>query len=91
MKSRFLFIIIVLLAIFPSAIAATTQKELKIPPAKMNIFGGDVALGHPLGAAGARILVTLLHALHDQKKKRGLAAVCLGGGGAVALTIGTID
>jgi len=64
-----------------------TQSQLKIPEGKMNIFGGDVALGHPLGAAGTRILVTLLHALADQKKKIGLAAVCLGGGGAVAMAI----
>ena len=71
--------------------AIITKRELKIPDDKMNIFGGDVALGHPLGAAGARILVTLIHALLDQKKKRGLAAVCLGGGGAVALAIETIN
>jgi len=64
-----------------------TQSQLKIPEGKMNIFGGDVALGHPLGAAGTRILITLMHALHDQKKKRGLAAVCLGGGGGVAMVI----
>ena len=69
--------------------AILTQREQKIPAEKMNIFGGDVALGHPLGAAGARILVTLLHALHDQKKKRGLTSVCLGGGGAVALAVET--
>ncbi len=67
--------------------AIVTQKELKIPEEKMNIFGGDIALGHPLGAAGARILATLLYALRDQKKKIGLAAVCLGGGGAVAVAI----
>jgi len=64
-----------------------TQSQLKIPEGKMNIFGGDVALGHPLGAAGTRILITLLHALVDQRKKIGLAAVCLGGGGAVAMVI----
>ncbi|MFA5059376.1 MAG: thiolase family protein [Candidatus Omnitrophota bacterium] len=67
--------------------AIVTQQALKIPEEKMNIFGGDVALGHPLGAAGARILVTLVHALENQKKKTGLATVCLGGGGSVAVVI----
>ncbi len=67
--------------------AILTQQKLKIPNEKMNIFGGDVALGHPLGAAGARILVTLVHALREQEKKRGIAAVCLGGGGAIAIAI----
>ncbi len=67
--------------------AIATQKELKIPENKMNVYGGDVALGHPLGAAGTRILVTLLHALQEEKKKIGVAAVCLGGGGAVAIAI----
>lgn len=67
--------------------AIVTQRELKIPSEQMNILGSDVAIGHPLGAAGARILVTLLHALHEQKKKIGLATVCLGGGGAVAVAI----
>jgi len=71
--------------------AIITQKELRIPLEKMNIFGGDVALGHPLGAAGARILVTLLHAMKGQKKQRGLATVCLGGGGAVAVLIEAIS
>ncbi len=67
--------------------ALATQHELKIPDEKMNIFGGDIALGHPLGAAGTRILVTLIHALKDQKKKKGIASVCLGGGGAVAIAV----
>lgn len=67
--------------------ALLTQQELKIPGEKMNIFGGDVALGHPLGAAGTRILVTLMHALTDCKKTKGIASVCLGGGGAVAVAI----
>lgn len=63
------------------------KEELEIPEEKINIFGGDVALGHPLGAAGTRILVTLIHALADQKKKKGIASVCLGGGGAVAIAV----
>jgi len=70
-----------------SAQAILTRDKLGIPNEKMNVFGGDVALGHPLGAAGARILTTLVHALYQRKKKFGLAAVCLGGGGAVAMIV----
>jgi acetyl-CoA C-acetyltransferase len=54
---------------------------------KVNVNGGSVALGHPIGASGARILVTLIHALKDRGGKRGLATLCLGGGGAVAMGI----
>ena len=67
--------------------AIYTRDRLKIPGDKMNIYGGDIALGHPLGAAGARALVTLLHALANEKKKIGLVSVCLGGGGAVSLAV----
>lgn len=67
--------------------AIYTKEELSIHDYKMNIWGGDVALGHPLGAAGARALTTLIHALDDQKKKKGVVSVCLGGGGAVALAV----
>ncbi|OGX06321.1 MAG: hypothetical protein A2Z88_03540 [Omnitrophica WOR_2 bacterium GWA2_47_8] len=63
------------------------QKILKIPPEKVNIWGGDIAIGHPLGAAGARILTTLCHALADQKKKRGLACISYGGGGCLATAV----
>lgn len=63
------------------------MEQLKLSDDKINLFGGDIALGHPLGAAGARILVTLLHSLRDQKRKRGVASVCLGGGGSVAMAI----
>ncbi len=70
-----------------AAQAILTKNRLKIPDEKLNIFGGDIALGHPLGAAGVRVLVTLLHALINQKKKKGLASVCLGGGGAIAIAI----
>ena len=55
--------------------------------AKVNVNGGAVALGHPIGASGARVLVTLLHALQSEDKKRGIASLCLGGGEAVALAI----
>jgi len=54
---------------------------------KVNVHGGAVALGHPVGASGARVLVTLLHALKDRNKERGIATLCLGGGEAVAMAI----
>lgn len=56
-------------------------KELSLDIAKININGGAIAIGHPIGASGARILVTLIHALKQKKKKLGLATLCLGGGG----------
>jgi len=68
-----------------AAIAVTRQ--LKLDPAKVNVNGGAVALGHPIGASGARILVTLLYELQRRNLKRGIAALCLGGGNAVALAI----
>ena len=58
-----------------------------IPLEKINVHGGAIALGHPLGASGARVLVTLIHALQDRGLKKGLAALCLGGGEAVAMAI----
>jgi acetyl-CoA C-acetyltransferase len=61
--------------------------ELEWDPARVNVNGGAIALGHPLGATGARILVTLVHALRDRGGRRGLAALCHGGGGAVALAV----
>ena len=54
---------------------------------KVNVNGGAIALGHPLGASGARVLVTLIHALRERGLRRGLAALCLGGGEAVALAV----
>jgi len=68
-----------------AAIAVTRQ--LRLDPAKVNVNGGAVALGHPIGASGARILVTLLYELHRRNLKRGVAALCLGGGNAVALAV----
>jgi len=62
-------------------------RELGIDPAKVNVNGGAVALGHPIGASGARILVTLLGALEQQNKKTGLATLCIGGGEAVAVVV----
>jgi acetyl-CoA C-acetyltransferase len=68
-----------------AAIAVTRQ--LKLDPAKVNVNGGAVAIGHPIGASGARILVTLLYELQRRNLKRGIAALCLGGGNAVALAV----
>ena len=62
-------------------------KELQLDPAKVNVNGGSVALGHPIGASGCRILVTLLHEMIKQDKKTGLASLCLGGGEAVAMVV----
>lgn len=72
------------------AFAVVTQvamKELEIPAEKVNIHGGAVAIGHPIGASGARILATLVHALHTHNKRYGLATLCIGGGEAVAVII----
>ncbi|MCS7169409.1 MAG: acetyl-CoA C-acetyltransferase, partial [Candidatus Kapabacteria bacterium] len=63
------------------------QKQLGIPLERLNVHGGAVALGHPIGASGARILVTLLHALRRYRKRYGMAAICIGGGEASALIV----
>jgi acetyl-CoA C-acetyltransferase len=60
---------------------------INIPLEKINVHGGAIALGHPLGASGARVLVTLIHALRERSGKRGVAALCLGGGEAVAMAV----
>jgi acetyl-CoA C-acetyltransferase len=62
-------------------------KELHIDEAKMNVHGGAIAMGHPIGASGARVLVTLAHALGRHSRRYGLASLCLGGGNAVAMVI----
>lgn len=62
-------------------------KTLGLDPAKVNLRGGAVAMGHPIGASGARVLVTLLHLMEDKGAKRGLATLCLGGGEAVCLIV----
>jgi acetyl-CoA C-acetyltransferase len=62
-------------------------RELKVDPARVNVNGGAVALGHPIGASGARILTTLLYALRQRGTKRGIATLCLGGGNGVALAV----
>jgi acetyl-CoA C-acetyltransferase len=70
-----------------SAVALVAREELTIPPDKLNIRGGAVALGHPIGCSGARLLVTLVHALRDTGGKRGLASLCIGGGEATAMIV----
>jgi acetyl-CoA C-acetyltransferase len=67
--------------------ALADMNALRMDPEKVNVHGGAVALGHPIGASGARVLVTLLHALEDRGLETGLATLCLGGGNAVALSI----
>lgn len=70
-----------------AVVALAAQKELGIPIEKLNVNGGSVALGHPIGASGARILVTLIHALETHHKKTGMAAICIGGGEAAGLIV----
>ncbi|MFW6066866.1 MAG: thiolase family protein [Myxococcota bacterium] len=70
-----------------SAVAMAVGKDVGIARDRLNVRGGAVALGHPIGASGARILVTLLHAMEDRDVRRGLATLCLGGGEAVALAV----
>jgi acetyl-CoA C-acetyltransferase len=62
-------------------------KELGLDEAKVNVHGGAIALGHPIGASGARVLVTLLYAMQERNARRGLASLCLGGGNAVAMVV----
>lgn len=69
-----------------AVVAMSAMKEYSIPEEKVNVFGGACALGHPLGASGTRIVVTLLNAMRTMKAKRGLATLCVGGGEAVAMT-----
>ncbi len=67
--------------------ALAVNRELDLDTAKVNVHGGAVALGHPIGASGARVLVTLLHAMRRYGKSKGIAGLCLGGGNAVALAV----
>ena len=62
-------------------------KELKIPAEKVNVNGGAIALGHPIGASGTRILVTLIHEMIKQNKSKGCAALCIGGGMGIAMCV----
>lgn len=70
-----------------SVVALAVMRELKLDPAKVNVRGGAVAMGHPIGASGARILSTLLYSLKQLGLKRGVAAICLGGGEAIAMLV----
>jgi acetyl-CoA C-acetyltransferase len=70
-----------------AVVAMAAIQDLHLPANKVNIHGGACALGHPIGASGARILVSLIHALRQQKKKRGIASLCIGGGEATAMAI----
>jgi acetyl-CoA C-acetyltransferase len=70
-----------------AVVAMAAQRDLGIPREKLNINGGACALGHPIGATGARLIVTLLHALEAHNLKRGVAALCIGGGEATAIAI----
>ncbi len=72
-----------------AAVAMAAIRDLGLDPAKVNVRGGAVALGHPIGASGARILTTLIHALHKEGKRRGVAAICIGGGEATAMLVET--
>jgi acetyl-CoA C-acetyltransferase len=70
-----------------AAQACAVNKELGIDPAKVNVNGGAIAIGHPIGASGCRILVTLLHEMQRREAKKGLAALCIGGGMGVSLAV----
>ncbi len=70
-----------------AAQACAVNKELEIDPAKVNVNGGAIAIGHPIGASGCRILVTLLHEMQRRDAKKGVAALCIGGGMGVSLAL----
>jgi acetyl-CoA C-acetyltransferase len=70
-----------------AVVALAAQKELSIPAEKLNVRGGAISLGHPIGASGARILITLISALKEQGLRRGLAGICIGGGEATAIAL----
>ena len=70
-----------------ACVAMAPVQELGLPHAKVNVNGGACALGHPIGASGARILVTLIHALQARGGKRGVATLCIGGGEATAVAL----
>jgi acetyl-CoA C-acetyltransferase len=70
-----------------SAAAIALTRKLDLDPEKVNVNGGSVAIGHPIGASGARILTTLLYAMQHRDAKTGMASLCLGGGNAVSLSV----
>ena len=74
-----------------AVVAMTPMRELGIAHDKINVNGGACALGHPIGASGARLVVTLLHALKHRGLKRGIATLCIGGGEATAIAVERLD
>jgi acetyl-CoA C-acetyltransferase len=70
-----------------SVAAIALMRVLDLDPEKVNVNGGAVAIGHPIGASGARILTTLLYAMQQRKAKTGMASLCLGGGNAVSVAV----
>jgi acetyl-CoA C-acetyltransferase len=70
-----------------AAQAVAVTRELGLDPAKVNVNGGAIALGHPIGASGARVLTTLLYALRARKLRYGVAALCIGGGMGIAMVV----
>jgi acetyl-CoA C-acetyltransferase len=74
-----------------SVVVLAAMKDLNLPHEKVNVYGGAVALGHPIGASGARIVTTLIHALRQHNKKRGVAAICIGGGEALSLGVEIVE
>ena len=70
-----------------AAQSLAVTRELGLDPAKVNIHGGAIALGHPIGASGARILTTLVHALGAKKLRYGVASLCIGGGMGIAMAV----
>ncbi|HSS40153.1 MAG TPA: thiolase family protein, partial [Polyangia bacterium] len=70
-----------------AVVSVANNRMLGLDPARVNVWGGAVALGHPIGASGARVLVTLLAALADAGKRRGVASLCIGGGEGIALAV----
>jgi len=74
-----------------AVVAMTPMKELGIAHDKLNVNGGACALGHPIGASGARLVVTLINALKTRGLRRGVASLCIGGGEATAIAVECID
>ena len=74
-----------------SVVGIENTRRMKLDPARVNVHGGAVAIGHPLGASGARILVTLIHVLRQHNARYGAAGICNGGGGASAIVIENLD
>jgi acetyl-CoA C-acetyltransferase len=70
-----------------AAQAVAAADELKLDPERVNVNGGAIAIGHPIGASGARVLITLLHEMQKRDAKKGLATLCIGGGMGVAMCV----